>query len=106
MQESLGIIILSFFSIDSNVISDHQRFIKVAKSPLSPPVVFPFIVDSSGIRLLSDDGVVVMGPEINWIRSHGLTGEIIHQRIFFISLFIKYLLVLGIQATALFMGTM
>lgn len=48
-----------------------QKFIKVAKSPLSPPIAFPFIVDASGILLLSDDGIPVSGSEINSIRSQG-----------------------------------
>ncbi|XP_042476278.1 DNA repair protein RAD51 homolog 2 [Macadamia integrifolia] len=49
-----------------------QRFIKVAKSPLSPPLAFPFDVTSSGISLLSDDGIEVMGPEICTIHCQGL----------------------------------
>ncbi|XP_043702540.1 DNA repair protein RAD51 homolog 2 isoform X2 [Telopea speciosissima] len=48
-----------------------QRFIKVAKSPLSPPLAFPFVVTSSGISLLSDDGIEVMGPEICAIHCQG-----------------------------------
>lgn len=48
-----------------------KRFIKVAKSPMSPPLSFPFIVDSSGILLLDDDGIEVMGPEIYAIRCQG-----------------------------------
>lgn len=49
-----------------------QKFIKVAKSPMSPAVAFPFIVESSGISLLSDEGIDVTGPEINTIRNQGL----------------------------------
>ncbi|MBA0790449.1 hypothetical protein Gohar_015099 [Gossypium harknessii] len=45
-----------------------ERFIKVAKSPISPPLAFPFHITSSGISLLSDDGKEVMGPEINAIH--------------------------------------
>ncbi|THU70093.1 hypothetical protein C4D60_Mb08t21430 [Musa balbisiana] len=41
-----------------------QRFIKVSKSPTSPAVAFPFVVESSGISLLSHDGLEVMGTEI------------------------------------------
>ncbi|XP_064977908.1 DNA repair protein RAD51 homolog 2-like isoform X2 [Musa acuminata AAA Group] len=41
-----------------------QRFIKVSKSPTSPAVAFPFVVESSGISLLSHDGLEVMGAEI------------------------------------------
>ncbi|XP_058110084.1 DNA repair protein RAD51 homolog 2 isoform X3 [Magnolia sinica] len=48
-----------------------QRFIKVAKSPCSPPKAFPFVVTSGGISLLSDEGIEVMGPEINTIRCQG-----------------------------------
>lgn len=48
-----------------------QRFIKVAKSPMSPAVAFPFIVESSGITLLSDEGIDVSGPEITSIRCQG-----------------------------------
>nr|CAD1828777.1 unnamed protein product [Ananas comosus var. bracteatus] len=48
-----------------------QKFIKVAKSPMSPAVAFPFIVESSGISLLSDEGIDVTGPEINTIRNQG-----------------------------------
>ncbi|KAF9596962.1 hypothetical protein IFM89_014606, partial [Coptis chinensis] len=48
--------------------SSGQRYIKVAKSPISPPIAFPFIVTSSGISLLSDDGTEVEGAEINAIH--------------------------------------
>ncbi|XP_077239596.1 DNA repair (Rad51) family protein isoform X2 [Tasmannia lanceolata] len=48
-----------------------QRFIKVAKSPTSPPLAFPFVVNKSGISLLSEDGIQVMGPEINMIHCQG-----------------------------------
>lgn len=48
-----------------------QKFIKVAKSPMSPAMAFPFIVESSGISLLNDDGFKVMGREINTIRFQG-----------------------------------
>ncbi|GJU24900.1 DNA repair protein RAD51 homolog 2 isoform X1 [Tanacetum coccineum] len=44
-----------------------QRFIKVAKSPMSPPLSFPFEVTSMGIVLLNDDGVEMAGPQINAI---------------------------------------
>ncbi|XP_068668157.1 DNA repair protein RAD51 homolog 2 isoform X4 [Aristolochia californica] len=50
-----------------------QRFLKVAKSPISPPLVFPFEVTSSGIALMEDDGIEVMGPEIHTIRYEGYT---------------------------------
>ncbi|XP_031286918.1 DNA repair protein RAD51 homolog 2 isoform X1 [Pistacia vera] len=48
-----------------------QRFMKVAKSPISPPLAFPFNITSSGISLLNDDGMELMGPEINSIYSQG-----------------------------------
>ncbi|KAJ0021232.1 hypothetical protein Pint_32257 [Pistacia integerrima] len=54
-----------------------QRFMKVAKSPISPPLAFPFNITSSGISLLNDDGMELMGPEINSIYCQGLSfGEI------------------------------
>ena len=43
----------------------------MAKSPMSPAVAFPFIVESSGITLLSDEGIDVTGPEITSIRCQG-----------------------------------
>ncbi|KAJ4831944.1 DNA repair protein RAD51 [Turnera subulata] len=54
-----------------------QRFMKVAKSPISPPLAFPFIITSSGISLLQDDGIEVRGEEINTIRQQG-HNDIIH----------------------------
>ncbi|KAK3140869.1 hypothetical protein QOZ80_5AG0406910 [Eleusine coracana subsp. coracana] len=48
-----------------------HRFIKVAKSPMSPAVAFPFTVESSGITLLSDEGIDVTGPDITSIRCQG-----------------------------------
>ncbi|CAN6331243.1 unnamed protein product [Urochloa humidicola] len=48
-----------------------HRFIKVAKSPMSPAVAFPFVVEPSGITLLSDEGSDVSGPEITSIRCQG-----------------------------------
>ncbi|KAJ1261370.1 hypothetical protein BS78_09G024700 [Paspalum vaginatum] len=48
-----------------------HRFIKVAKSPMSPAVAFPFVVETSGITLLSDEGIDVTGPEITSIRCQG-----------------------------------
>uniref|UniRef100_A0A0D9WC70 RecA family profile 1 domain-containing protein n=1 Tax=Leersia perrieri TaxID=77586 RepID=A0A0D9WC70_9ORYZ len=48
-----------------------HRFIKVAKSPMSPAVAFPFTVESSGIILLTDEGICVPGPEITSIRFQG-----------------------------------
>ncbi|KAL6865386.1 hypothetical protein ACP4OV_016537 [Aristida adscensionis] len=48
-----------------------HRFIKVAKSPMSPAVAFPFTVEPSGIKLLSDEGIDVTGPEITSIRCQG-----------------------------------
>ncbi|KAI8013501.1 hypothetical protein LOK49_LG05G01110 [Camellia lanceoleosa] len=48
-----------------------ERFMKVAKSPISPPLVFPFNITSSGISLLSDVGVEMIGPQINAIQNQG-----------------------------------
>ncbi|XP_049933783.1 DNA repair protein RAD51 homolog 2 isoform X4 [Nymphaea colorata] len=48
-----------------------QRFIKLAKSPISPPLSFPFIITSAGISLLNDDGMEVSGTEINSILNEG-----------------------------------
>ncbi|XP_008654371.1 DNA repair protein RAD51 homolog 2 isoform X1 [Zea mays] len=48
-----------------------HRFIKVAKSPMSPAVAFPFAVESSGITLLSDESIDVTGPDITSIRCQG-----------------------------------
>ncbi|KAK3206114.1 hypothetical protein Dsin_020160 [Dipteronia sinensis] len=53
-----------------------QRFIKVAKSPISPPLAFPFNITSSGISLLTDDGTKLIGPEINTICCQGHNGII------------------------------
>nr|GLL33853.1 DNA repair protein RAD51 homolog 2 [Ipomoea trifida] len=49
-----------------------QRFMKVAKSSISPPIAFPFDITSSGILLLDDDGEEITGPEINTINYQGL----------------------------------
>ncbi|KAL0670709.1 hypothetical protein Bca4012_033413 [Brassica carinata] len=46
-----------------------QRIIKVAKSPMSPPLAFPFHITSAGISLLSDDGTELKGPGINNIHA-------------------------------------
>uniref|UniRef100_A0A0E0PGU9 RecA family profile 1 domain-containing protein n=1 Tax=Oryza rufipogon TaxID=4529 RepID=A0A0E0PGU9_ORYRU len=48
-----------------------HRYIKVAKSPMTPAVAFPFTVESSGIILLSDEGIDVPSPEITSIRCQG-----------------------------------
>ncbi|KAF8039767.1 hypothetical protein BT93_B2091 [Corymbia citriodora subsp. variegata] len=48
-----------------------ERFIKVAKSPMSPALAFPFSITSSGISLLNDDGIEVVGQEISTIHCHG-----------------------------------
>nr|GMD29408.1 DNA repair protein RAD51 homolog 2 [Ipomoea batatas] len=49
-----------------------QRFMKLAKSSISPPIAFPFDITSSGISLLDDDGEEITGPEINTINYQGL----------------------------------
>ncbi|PON62369.1 DNA repair protein [Parasponia andersonii] len=48
-----------------------QRFIKLAKSPMSPPLAFPFNITSAGISLLSGIGTELKGAEINRIHYHG-----------------------------------
>ncbi|KAH0929969.1 hypothetical protein HID58_015696 [Brassica napus] len=49
-----------------------QRIIKVAKSPMSPPLAFPFHITSEGISLFSDDGAELKGPGINNIHARGI----------------------------------
>ena len=39
---------------------------------MSPAVAFPFVVESSGITLLSDEGIDVTGSEITSIRCQGI----------------------------------
>ncbi|XP_038693060.1 DNA repair protein RAD51 homolog 2 isoform X2 [Tripterygium wilfordii] len=48
-----------------------QRYIKVAKSPISPPLSFPFNITSSGISLLSDEGTELTGQDIYTISGQG-----------------------------------
>ncbi|CAN1198716.1 DNA repair protein RAD51 homolog 2 [Linum perenne] len=48
-----------------------QRFLKVSKSPISPPLAFPFRIESSGILLLDDTGRELSGHEINTIHCQG-----------------------------------
>lgn len=50
-----------------------ERFIKLAKSPISPPLAFPFTITSSGISLLNDDGQELRGTEISTIHCQGLS---------------------------------
>lgn len=57
-----------------------QRFIKLAKSPMSPPVAFPFKITAAGISLLNDDGRELKGAEINRIHSHGLSQRLLFFR--------------------------
>lgn len=54
-------------------LSAGQRIIKVAKSPMSPPLAFPFHITSAGISLLSDNGTELKGPGINTIHARGIT---------------------------------
>ncbi|XP_021853819.1 DNA repair protein RAD51 homolog 2 isoform X4 [Spinacia oleracea] len=61
----------SLFSFQHTVGANCQRYLKIAKSPISPPLQFCFEITASGISLLSDDGVEVSGPQINAIHSHG-----------------------------------
>ncbi|KAL2239786.1 UNVERIFIED_CONTAM: DNA repair protein RAD51, partial [Sesamum indicum] len=44
-----------------------QRVIKIAKSSISPSMGFCFNITSSGVSLLDDEGVEMMGPEANTI---------------------------------------
>ncbi|XP_047312038.1 DNA repair protein RAD51 homolog 2 [Impatiens glandulifera] len=46
-----------------------KRFMKVTKSPISPPMMFPFCITSSGISLLSDVGMEMSGLQINSIHN-------------------------------------
>ncbi|VVB01757.1 unnamed protein product [Arabis nemorensis] len=46
-----------------------ERVIKVAKSPMTPPLAFPFHITSGGISLLSDTGTELKGPGINTIHA-------------------------------------
>lgn len=55
-----------------------QRFIKLAKSPMSAPLAFPFSVTALGISLLSDDGTEITGSQINTIHYQGHSA-IIHS---------------------------
>ncbi|XP_065869003.1 DNA repair protein RAD51 homolog 2 isoform X3 [Euphorbia lathyris] len=48
-----------------------QRYIKVAKSPMSAPMAFAFIITSSGIMLLDDDGMELGGQDISTIHYQG-----------------------------------
>ena len=63
------------------VILAGQRFIKLAKAPMSPPLAFPFNMTSAGIALLNDSGTELKGAEINRIHSHGLSDRIVVCRI-------------------------
>ncbi|XP_078430250.1 DNA repair (Rad51) family protein isoform X3 [Wolffia australiana] len=51
--------------------SGNNKWMKIAKSPLSAPLTFPYTIDSAGISLLSNNGVTLIGPDINLIRSQG-----------------------------------
>lgn len=48
-----------------------QRVLKVAKSPISPPLAFPFNITPSGISLLNDEGIEMKGPQISTIHYQG-----------------------------------
>lgn len=54
-----------------------QRFLKVAKSPISPPLAFPFNITPSGISLLNDEGIEMKGPQISTIHYQGLLSELL-----------------------------
>ncbi|CAH2060255.1 unnamed protein product [Thlaspi arvense] len=55
----------------AHAVTIRLRIIKVAKSPMSPPLAFPFHITSGGISLLSDDGTELKGPGINTIHAQG-----------------------------------
>uniref|UniRef100_A0A9I9DXH5 RecA family profile 1 domain-containing protein n=1 Tax=Cucumis melo TaxID=3656 RepID=A0A9I9DXH5_CUCME len=50
-----------------------QRFIKLAKSPMSPPLAFPFTITPSGVSLLTNNGEELSGAEINEIHCQGFS---------------------------------
>ncbi|XP_045799782.1 DNA repair protein RAD51 homolog 2 isoform X2 [Trifolium pratense] len=58
-----------------------QRFIKLAKSPISPPLAFPFNITASGIVLLDDNGIEMKGPEINNIHCQGQNALSNYERV-------------------------
>lgn len=64
--------VLKFWISDIKFLAG-QRYIKLAKSPISPPLAFPYNITSSGIVLLDDDGIEMKGPEINTIHCQGLS---------------------------------
>lgn len=49
-----------------------HRFIKIAKSSISPSVGFFYNIASSGISLMSDEGTEITGMEASAIQGHGL----------------------------------
>ena len=53
----------------------------MAKSPISPPLAFPFDITSSGILLLNDEGKEMKGPQINTIHCQGLFSELLYGEI-------------------------
>ncbi|KAK4441136.1 DNA repair protein [Sesamum alatum] len=53
-----------------------QRVIKIAKSSISPSMGFYFNITTSGISLLDDEGMEMMGPEANTISCQGHSGII------------------------------
>lgn len=56
-----------------------QRVIKIAKSSISPSMGFCFNITSSGVSLLDDEGVEMMGPEANTISWEGHIGIINYE---------------------------
>ena len=62
-----------------------QRIIKVAKSPMSPPLAFPFHITSAGISLLSDEGTELKGPGINNIHARGIIDPLLRRRVSIVS---------------------
>ncbi|KAK6935977.1 LOW QUALITY PROTEIN: DNA recombination and repair protein Rad51-like, C-terminal, partial [Dillenia turbinata] len=59
----------------SSGLCDIQQLIKIAKSPISPALAFPLIITSAGILLQGNDGIEVMGPQLNSISCQGILRE-------------------------------
>ncbi|CAN6556853.1 unnamed protein product [Malus baccata var. baccata] len=74
LDSKSGLIVISLIPHSDSTFSFPlvgKRFIKLAKSPISPPLAFAFNITSSGISLLSDGGIELTGPEINTIHCQG-----------------------------------
>ncbi|KAM1355244.1 hypothetical protein ACFX13_030241 [Malus domestica] len=60
------------YTAEDNIDVPRKRFVKLAKSPISPPLAFHFNITPSGISFLSDDGIELTRPEICIIHCQGL----------------------------------